>query len=168
MSRLFIDDLVNQSGNVEITQYINGKKCKTFSVKNNSTILMCEYLTRALAGESIVERKPCMIVPCKRDSDGNLVNMFSFPISSTSYSTPKDGDNYSQLKILFILQSALLPKGKVIDGFRLFRPGKLSDIGDDYDNLYKFAEVDLGEQKINITGDTNLEVNWILKVSYEK
>ena len=160
------------SGNVKITAYKHGRKCKEVIAHNTGTINLCEYIARALVGDYVIAERPYIIIPCSLDANKNLVEIGNgspclsskLKVSAQSwddYVDPADQDatdgGYCSAVLAFNIPSQIV-SGEEIGGFIL----KSKD-----DTRKKYAEVNFKDVVLRPEGDTNVRVEWTLYVSYK-
>ena len=155
---------VKTSGNVIVTIYHGDKKVDIRNKHNTGNINLCKYIRDALIGKHVISSRPYFIVPCRLETGSltSLVPLISYGIPLTGTQLTEDGISaYATLR--FLIPSAVLSAGSIINGFRLYGNGERVEP----DNLY--AEVNYGEEGIEINeSNTNLDVKWTLEISYTK
>ena len=164
------NDTVTQ-GNVKITLIKGGKKAGQIVTHNTGTIDLCEYIAQALTGDYVIARRPGIVVPFTKGTDGKPIpigNGSPYVSSklgaSASYwdsESHKDADGndggFCTAEITFLIPSAIV-SGSTINGFQLLSK----------DNSRKvYATVELPGEGLTPQGDTNIKIEWTLYVSYK-
>lgn len=157
----------SSSGNVKITLLKGGKKTGQIVTHNTGTIDLCEYMTSALIGEYVIARRPGVIVPFaysgtteKRIGNGSPYTSSKLGATASYWETHLDENDedggFCTAEITFLIPSAII-SGSSIDGFLLLSMDTSQKV---------YAKVDLPEP-LEISGDTNLKVEWTLYISYK-
>ena len=155
-------------GNVKITLIKGGKKTGQIVTHNTGTIYLCEYIAQALTGDYIIAKRPGIVVPFTKGTNGEPI-----PIGNGSpYISSKVGANASYwdthkdtegndggfctTEITFLIPSSII-SGSIINGFQLLSKDESRRV---------YATVEL-PAPLTVSGDTNLKIEWTLYVSYK-
>lgn len=157
------------SGNVKIHVYKGDKFMHTLVQHNSGTKELCRFVATCLAGdylgENILTRKPDQIVPCQLQPNGELKDLISGAIPSTKEYEIIDTDDTSVSVVYsFIIPSTIVAVAKNgINGFRLYS----EKIDPSDKSKSEFAWIKLSEP-LQVQSDTNLRIEWTIKVSFVK
>lgn len=155
----FVTNQHTTQGNVNIKVFNGSKKCNEITTHNTGTVAMCEYLRDALLGANVYGKMPGYIIPCKYVNN-TLKEMFTYGIPYVSNGAQiDDTDGNPEAVIKFMIPSTVLTRGVNIAGLKLYS----------FDTQRtEYATVDIHDNPIEVTGDTNLEVSWTIKISPKK
>ena len=175
-SKLKNDDVItkartgtNSSGNVKITLIKGGKEIGKIITHNTGTIYLCDYLVHAIVGDYIIATRPGVIVPytgtgesAKQIGNGSPYVSSKVKLGADAFENgwKDEEDNtdpgFCTAIITFLIPSSII-SGSEINGFYLLSK-------DDSRKLYATVALD---EPLNISGDTNLKVEWTLYISYK-
>lgn len=150
------------SGEVKISLIKNGVKYKVVETHNRGTEEFFLYILNCICGQPRYEYRPAYLYLYNYNSESGtetqLVNFGILYEGDTYINSGTDIEKgaYANLTYRFMIPYTII-KGRDINRLRL---KSLSKQGNEY---LTYAELDLG-QKITIDTDTNLEVEWTLKI----
>ena len=155
-ARIMNDSLVESNVNIQFILK-NGKVFNTINKHNTGTIYICEYLRDALAGDYVINKRPGLIIPFYEagTEKRNIGHGSTYQGNVKKVDFNPESDTKCSMTLTFLIGSEL-SAGQRIDGFRLYG---LNDVDLKDENKHLYAELDLGEDYIEVTSGVNLKVN---------
>ena len=148
-----ITNNIKSKGNVKIKVYKGDKLCKTIEKHNTGTADLCKFLRDSIVGLSTTVDQPSIIKPCDFIS-GSLVPISNQGVPFVSRWRGSDSDTDSTAVIKFIIPWTQLSVNRKIWGFQLFNKNQM---------MHAYIKLDT---PIEIYAQTNIEVEWSLKISF--
>lgn len=146
------------SGGVRVKGYNNGSLYLNREIHNSGTVNLCAYICDCLRGMNAISARPAYLIPCTWNSSTNeLVEMFNYGILYTGLTTTSTDDTGAYYTLKFLIPASVLLGQTKIDGFKLFS-------ADSTRKLY--ATVDTHLNPIALVSNSNLSIEWDLKISY--
>lgn len=146
------------SGKIKVKAYCNGALYENREFHNTGTNSLCSYICDCLRGVNIAAQRPGYLIPCSWSSTtSSLVNMFSYGILYTGLSETTKDDTGASYTLTFLIPAIVLAGKTKIDGFRLYS-------ADSTRTLY--AEVDTHLSPVELVSNSNLSVEWNLRLAY--
>lgn len=157
-----IENSTQTTGNVKITIIKGGKPVRIIDTHNTGTKALCSYIVNALLGKYDVSNMPGKLYPCKAILEGSSIKLqplfsYGIPFSKCEKGDTLTSDSYDMAKFSFLIPNTILSVGLEIGGFIL---APLSDTS----GKEVYASLQLPE-KLIITSDSSLNIEWALKVS---
>lgn len=166
-----VENTASSRGNVNINVYRKDKLVRSINTHNSGTIYLCEYLRDALIGENVIARRPGKIKICHYTEAQIFEPYYSYPIKySEGWKNNFEPlqDTSCSASVSFFIPSSILTNGMKIDGFQLFS----LDTNEKYYAVVDLTKIEdpitheIVDQSFTVSGDTNIEIEWTLKVSY--
>lgn len=155
-----VKSIAKSSGNVKITVYKGDRKHRVIDTHNSGSLDLCNYVCGALVGDYVIAERPGIIIPCEKNSSGELKNIGLGTANEGYTLNGTDEETYSaSCTLSFLIPSTLLKPGTEIWGFKLYSIGSLRK---------EYATIELLDgEEIRVDKETNLLVDWTLVISYE-
>lgn len=149
-----INNLKSQ-GNVKIKVFNGDKLYKIIEQHNTGTFDLCKYVRDIMIGYVSSINQPSIIKPCDTNINGDLIPISNQGVPFISRWRGKDvKESLSSVAVIkFIIPWTQLSVGREIWGFQLFSKDQV---------LYAYIKLDI---PIQIYAQTNIEVEWSLKIS---